>query len=201
MCGISCDVEQRAEGEDAFVKAWVGHGQVRFVDDLTVDPQDIDVDGARAPSDGVGAGSSEQTFEFESAIEHDANIARGRNEHRTVDVVGLRWTAKGRRDVKGRPVDHGDIGPGADCQDRSFDRTHAVAEVCPEAEHDAARMLHARTFVWRREGSQWGNRFVAGTLDASSGRRVDQFPRCRPFFSTHSITLTAWSVPVNRLNS
>lgn len=161
MCGIVCDIEQRAQCKCAFSKARVRHGQTRLVDDLALDPQDIDVDGARSPANRIGAGSSEQTFELEGAIENGADVARGGNEHCTVPVVGLRRAAGGRRDVKVRASDEGDVGPSADGMDGLLDRTVAVAEVCSEAEDDAVQMFHARTFVRGRGGSQWDRAMLA----------------------------------------
>ncbi len=131
------------QSEDAFPETWMRNGQARFIDDLVVRPQDIDVDRSWPPSNGIGPDSAERSFQVEGPTEQRRNIVGRQNKYGPVPIVGLRRTSSGRRHVQWRSSDERNIGPVADAGDRSFDGLSAFPKVCPKSQNDALWMVHA----------------------------------------------------------
>jgi hypothetical protein len=123
---IGSQVGEGRQHESAFPHAGVGHGEIGFVYEVALDPEDVGVEGAGTPM--FLALSLGGRFEAPAALEEDAGRVGGEELDDEVQVVLLAgWAADGLGLIDGRDGD--EVAGGAELLDGAPEVGAAVAEI------------------------------------------------------------------------
>lgn len=114
----------------------VRDAQARVVDDDAVDPEDVEVEGARAPA--LAAHAAKRSLDAQQKIEQREGGLSGLKQGRGVQEISL-WRADRRGLDEGAVGEQGRVRQRGEGCDGAAQGRLAVAEVGAEADDDAQR--------------------------------------------------------------